>query len=155
MQGVISTGLDYTPGGYATTEELVALSKENARLGGFYHTHTRASLKTAGRLEPWLEAFEIGRGAGIPVHLTHFRQGFQGDGSHLDYLGLVEDARDDGMDVTFDCYSYPYSGTTITIGFPFWVKDGGPERLVEALQDPDDRSKMKKEIRRKESKTIG
>ena len=142
----ISTGLDYPPGAYADTDELVALSEASARMGGFYHTHTRASLKSQGVLAPWEEALEIGRRSGIPIHLTHFRQGRQGDGSHLDYLGMVEDARAGGMDVTFDCYTYPYSGTTITIGLPFWAKDGGPERLIAALQDPDDRSRMKKEI---------
>jgi N-acyl-D-amino-acid deacylase len=97
-------------------------------------------------MAPWLEAIEIGKEAEIPVHLTHYRQGYQGDGSHLDYLGLVDNARDHGMDVTFDCYTYPYSGTTITIGLPHWAKDGGPERLMAALRDPDDRAKMKKEI---------
>ena len=51
------------------------------------------------------------------------------------------------MDVTFDCYTYPYSGTTITIGLPHWAKDGGPERLMAALQDSDDRARMKREIR--------
>jgi N-acyl-D-amino-acid deacylase len=124
----------------------VALSETAARLGGFYHTHTRASLKAQGLLAPWEEAVEVGRRSGIPVHLTHYRQGAQGVGSHLDYLGLVENARDEGMDVTFDCYSYPYSGTTITIGFPHWSKDGGPERLMAALNDPDDRARMKREI---------
>ena len=69
-------------------------------------------------------------------------------GSHLDYLGLVEDAREDGMDVTFDCYTYPYSGTTVTIGLPHWAKDGGPERLMAALKDPDDRARMKNEVAR-------
>jgi N-acyl-D-amino-acid deacylase len=89
---------------------------------------------------------EIGRRSGIPVHLTHFRQSKQGDGSHLGYLGLVEDARAEGLDVTFDCYAYPYSGTTVAISMPFWAKDGGPERLMAALKDPDDRQKMKKEM---------
>ena len=142
----ISTGLDYPPGAYASTEELIELSDESARLGGFYHTHTRASLKEQGVLAPWEESIEIGRRSGIPIHLTHFRQGYQGDGSHLDYLGLVDNARIEGLDVTFDCYTYPYSGTTITIGLPHWAKDGGPERLMAALRDPDDRSRMKKEI---------
>ena len=142
----ISTGLDYPPGAYASTNELIELSEESAKLGGFYHTHTRASLKEKGVLAPWEESIEIGHKSGIPIHLTHFRQGYQGDGSHLDYLALVDYARDNGLDVTFDCYTYPYSGTTITIGFPHWAKDGGPERLIAALKDPDDRSKMKKEI---------
>ena len=65
-------------------------------------------------------------------------------GSHLDYLELVERGRDEGMDVTFDCYTYPYSGTTVTIGLPHWAKDGGPERLMEALRDQDDRQRMKR-----------
>ena len=142
----LSTGLDYPPGAYADTDELVALSEVAARMGGFYHTHTRASLRARGLLAPWEEALEIGRRSGVPVHLTHYRQSAQGEGSHLDYLGLVEDARAEGMDVTFDCYTYPYSGTTITIGLPFWAKDGGPERLMAALRDPEDRARMAREI---------
>ena len=142
----LSTGLDYPPGAYADTDELVELSEVSASMGGFYHTHTRASLLSTGLLAPWEEALEIGRRSDIPIHLTHYRQGAQGVGSHLDYLGLVEDARADGMDVTFDCYTYPYSGTTITIGLPFWAKDGGPERLMAALRDPDDRARMAKEL---------
>ena len=144
----LSTGLDYPPGSYADTDELAALAETSARLGGFYHTHTRASLRQQGLLAPWEEALEIGRRSGSPVHLTHYRQGAQGVGSHLDYLGLVENARDEGMDVTFDCYTYPYSGTTITIGIPHWAKDGGPERLMAALRDPDDRARMKREFQR-------
>lgn len=142
----LSTGLDYPPGAYADTEELIALSETTAKLGGFYHTHTRASLKSKGVYAPWDEAIEIGRKSGVPVHLTHFRQPKQGEGSHHGYLGLVEDARDEGLDVTFDCYTYPYSGTTVAIHMPFWAKDGGPERLMAALKDPYDRAKMKREL---------
>ena len=142
----LSTGLDYPPGSYADTEELSILSEVSASLGGIYHTHTRASLRSQGLLAPWEEALEIGRRSGIPVHLTHYRQSAQGVGSHLDYLGLVENARDEGLDVTFDCYTYPYSGTTVTIGLPHWAKDGGPERLMAALQDADDRARMKREV---------
>ena len=144
----LSTGLDYPPGSYASTAELAELAGVAARLGGHYHTHTRASLRSKGLLAPWEEALEIGRGGDCPVHLTHYRQSAAGVGSHLDYIGLVEDARDEGMDVTFDCYTYPYSGTTPTIGLPHWAKDGGPERLMAALRDADDRERMKREITR-------
>ena len=142
----LSTGLDYPPGSYADTAEIAALAEVSARMGGFYHTHTRASLASRGLLAPWEEALDIGRRSGSAVHLTHYRQGAQGVGSHHDYLGLVEDARDEGMDVTFDCYTYPYSGTTVTIGLPGWSKDGGPERLMAALRDRDDRARMKREV---------
>ena len=144
----LSTGLDYPPGSYANTAELGALAEVSARMGGFYHTHTRASLRSQGLLAPWEEALEVGRLGNSPVHLTHYRQGASGVGSHLDYIGLVENARDEGMDVTFDCYTYPFSGTTIAIGLPHWAKDGGPERLMAALQDPGDRERMKQEMDR-------
>ncbi len=142
----MSTGLDYPPGSFASTDELVSLSETAASLGGFYHTHTRAALLENGHLAPWHEALEIGRRSGIPIHLTHYRQSRQGLGSHHDYLGLVEDARASGMDVTFDCYTYPYSGTTIAIMLPSWAKERGPEGLIAALEDPADRARMAKEI---------
>ena len=142
----LSTGLDYPPGAYASTDELVALSEVAARFGGFYHTHTRASLRSKGLLAPWEEALDIGRRGGIPVHFTHYRQSAQGVGSHLDYLALVENSRAEGMDVTFDCYTYPYSGTSATILLPNWAKDGGPERLMEALGSTEERAMMSREM---------
>jgi len=143
----ISTGLDYPPGSYASTDELIAISKTANELGGFYHTHTRASLKPQGTLAPWEEAIEIGKRSGIPIHLTHYRQSFLGDGSHLDYLNLVDDNRNKGMDVTFDCYTYPYSGTSLTIQLPSWCKSGGPEAMMNRLKDPDAKGEIKKEMR--------
>jgi N-acyl-D-amino-acid deacylase len=142
----LSTGLDYPPGSYASTDELVALSDVAARLGGFYHTHTRSPLAVNGHLAPFQEAIEIGRRADCPVHLTHFRQSVQGVGSHLDYIGLVEDARADGMDVTFDCYTYPYSGTCLVIQLPPWTRAGGPEALMARLSDPHERSRIAREM---------
>lgn len=142
----LSTGLDYSPGGFSDTDELVALSETAASLGGFYHTHTRAALLKNHHLAPWHEALDIGRRSGIPVHLTHYRQSRQGLGSHHDYIGLVEDGRAEGLDVTFDCYTYPYSGTTIVMTLPAWSRDGGPERVVAALKDPADRARMAKDI---------
>ncbi|MCL0099627.1 D-aminoacylase [Dehalococcoidia bacterium] len=142
----MSTGLDYEPGAFADTEELVALSKTVADMGGFYHTHTRSALRAKSLLAPWHEALDIGRRSGIPLHMTHYRQSAQGVGSHLDYLNLIENARDEGMDVTFDCYTYPYSGTHFIINLPSWAKDGGPERTIAALKSGEDRARMKREI---------
>ena len=142
----LSTGLDYPPGAYADTDELIELSKVAADMGGFYHTHILASLAKQALLAPWEEALEIGRKSGIPVHLTHYRQRSPGVGSHLDFLGLVEDARDEGMDVTFDCYPYMWGSTRAIISIPNWAKDGGPERLKESLSSPDDRARLREEM---------
>src|SRR5919106_1070539 len=142
----LSTGLDYPPGSYADTNELIELSKVVARAGGFYHTHTRALLRQKGLLAPWMEALEIGRASGIPVHFTHYRQRSQGDGSHLDYIGLVERSRDEGLDVTFDCYPYVYGSTRANIWLPGWTMDGRPGRLAVILDSPKERARLRQEM---------
>src|SRR5438477_7350427 len=124
----MSTGLDYPPGSYADTAELIHLSREAGRLGGFYHTHVRYGLGDRF-LDPFREAIEIGRRSGIPAHITHFYQRTTSLGGADAMLGLVEEARDEGLDVTFDSYPYIYSSTRLLILFPDWAHDGGPEKL--------------------------
>ena len=83
-----------------------AVLVENERIailrGDVTHLEAGRVIDAQGQVAPWEEAVEIGRRSGIPVHLTHYRQGVQGLRSHLDYLGLVESAPDEGLDVTFD-----------------------------------------------------
>jgi N-acyl-D-amino-acid deacylase len=61
-------------------------------------------------------------------------------------LGLVEDARDEGLDVTFDSYPYVYSSTRLLIVIPQWAHHGGPERLKEVLRSPEGRERIRKEM---------
>ena len=141
----LSTGLDYPPGSYADTEELVELSREAARLGGIYHTHVRNSLGDRF-LDPFREAIEIGRRSGIPPHLTHLYQRVTHPGGARRILELVEEARSDGLDVTFDSYPYIYSSTRLLIIFPQWTHDGGPEKLKEVLRSPEGRERLRREV---------
>lgn len=141
----MSTGLDYPPGSYADTAELVELSGEAARLGGLYHTHVRYSLGDRF-LDPFREAIEIGRQSGIPTHITHFYQRATAPGGADRMLALVEDARGAGLDVTFDSYPYIYSSTRLLIVIPQWAHDGGPERLKAVLRSPEARERMRKEM---------
>ena len=126
----ISTGLDYPPGSYADTAELVELSREAAALGGIYHTHVRNSLGDRF-LDPLKEAIDIGRQSGIPSHITHLYQRTTAPGGGRRLLQLVEDAREEGLDVTFDSYPYIYSSTRLLIVLPQWCQSGGPNRLKE------------------------
>ena len=141
----MSTGLDYPPGSYADTAELIELSREAARLGGIYHTHVRYSLGDRF-LDPFREALDIGRGSGIPVHITHFYHRTTSPGGASRMLGLVEDARDEGLDVTFDSYPYPLSSTRLLILIPQWAHDGGPEKLKAVLGDQTMRERLRKEM---------
>ena len=122
----LSSGLDYPPGSYATTDELVALMEEAARLDGIYHTHVRYDLGDRF-LDPFREAIDIGRRAGAPAHITHFyhRQTFAGTPEQM--LELVVDAHATGLDVTFDAYPGEWASTRLLIMIPPWAQAGGPK----------------------------
>jgi N-acyl-D-amino-acid deacylase len=142
----ISSGLDYPPGSFASTDELAALTREAAASGGFYHTHVRYPLGDR-YLDPFREAIEIGlRGEG-PVHITHFyhRRTFPGGPDQM--LRLVDEARDAGMDVTFDSYPYEWASTRLLIQLPQWVQAGGPIALKERLAKRGVRQRIRTELR--------
>jgi N-acyl-D-amino-acid deacylase len=141
----VSSGLDYPPGSYASTDELAALTNEAARQGGFYHTHVRYPLGDRF-LDPFREAIEIGRRGEGPSHITHFyhRQTYPGTPDQL--LALVDDARADGLDVTFDLYPSEWASTRLLIQLPTWVQSGGPAMLRERLADGAVRDRVRTEL---------
>jgi N-acyl-D-amino-acid deacylase len=141
----MSTGLDYPPGDFADTDELVELCKEATRLGGMYHTHVRYRLGDQ-YLDPFREAIEIGERSGIVTHITHFYQRPTYPAGANRLLDLVETARGGGLDVTFDCYPYTWASTRLLIVFPDWVHEGGPDKLKEALRSPEVRQRLVDEI---------
>ncbi|HEX7197274.1 MAG TPA: D-aminoacylase [Candidatus Limnocylindria bacterium] len=141
----ISSGLDYPPGAYATTEELAELTNEAARHGGIYHTHVRYNLGDR-YLDPFREAIEIGRRGQGPAHITHFyhRQTFPGGPEPM--LALVDDARAEGLDVTFDTYPSEWASTRLLIMIPPWAQAGGPARTKERLADASVRARIRSEL---------
>ncbi len=141
----VSSGLDYPPGAYADTDELSELTAEAARLGGFYHTHVRYALGDR-YLDPFREAIEIGRRGGGPTHITHFyhRQTFPGGPAPM--LALVDDARAEGLDVTFDTYPYEWASTRLLIMIPPWAQAGGPMKTKERLADASVRDRIRQEL---------
>ncbi|MGH3318567.1 MAG: N-acyl-D-amino-acid deacylase family protein [Streptosporangiaceae bacterium] len=141
----LSTGLDYPPGSYASTEELGELCREPARVGGLYHTHVRYWMGDKF-LDPFREAFQIARMGGCPLHITHFyRKAAYPHGSGV-MLDLVEGEVDRGADVTFDGYPYEWSSTRLSIFLPQWIQAGGPEATLERLADAGCRERFKAEL---------
>jgi N-acyl-D-amino-acid deacylase len=141
----ISSGLDYPPGSFASTDELAALTREAAEQGGFYHTHVRYPLGDRF-LDPFREAIEIGRRGEGPVHITHFYHRQTHPGPATELLALVDDARAVGMDVTFDSYPYEWASTRLLIQLPQWVQAGGPMALKERLADRQVRKRIRAEL---------
>ena len=143
----LSTGLDYPPGSYATTDELVELQRVAGRAGGVYHTHVRYSLGD-GYLDPFREALEIGRRTESAVHVTHFSRSSRATytGGARAMLELIEDARDEGLDIPFDTYPYEWGGTRLMRLLPGWVQADGPDRLRERLADPSLRERLRRDL---------
>ena len=141
----MSTGLDYAPGSYADTNELVELSKEVSNLGGIYHTHVRYGLGDRF-LDPFREAIDIGRRSGVPIHITHYVQKVPNMGGAIKQLELVDSAREEGLDVTFDSYPHVHGSGRLLIVIPQWAQEGGPDALLEVLRSPEGRARLEKEV---------
>jgi N-acyl-D-amino-acid deacylase len=142
----VSSGLDYPPGSYASTEELANLAHASAQLGGIYHSHVRYTLGDRF-LDPFREAIDIGRRGGSPAHITHFYHRATFPGTPEQMLALVDDARAEGLDVTFDAYPYEWASTRLLITVPPWVQAGGPGPTKERLADRAVRERIRSELR--------
>ncbi len=133
----ITTGLRYDPQSYAKTEEIITLSKVAAKYGGFYTSHVRDEGDRGDPVGAIEEIIRISREADIPVNISHFkvlsRRFFD---LCPDLIKLVNEARDQGLQVTADQYPYNASGTGISPWIPKWANEGGPEELVKRLKDP-------------------
>jgi N-acyl-D-amino-acid deacylase len=138
----MSTGLIYTPSVFANTDELVVLAKVVAGHGGIYCSHIRGEGETL--LDAVREAVEIGERACVPVEIAHFKASGKAHwGKTVGSLRLVGEGRQKGVDVTFDQYPYVASSTGLAALMPHWAQEGGADRLLERLRDPETRNKIK------------
>jgi N-acyl-D-amino-acid deacylase len=142
----LSSGLDYPPGAYASTEELTALARTAGSGGGIYHSHVRYDLGDRF-LDPFREAIEIGRLGEAPAHITHFYHRATFPGTPDEMLALVDDALGRGQDVTFDAYPYEWASTRLLIMLPTWVQAGGPRATKERLAERAVRDRIRAEMR--------
>lgn len=106
-----STGLDYAPAKKAPreeVEELAALCKDH---GAIHATHMRD--EGEHMIEALDEAFTIGRTAGIPVLISHFKcSGVANWGRSAEMLAYF-DAAGDKQDISLDAYPYAASSTIL------------------------------------------
>jgi N-acyl-D-amino-acid deacylase len=121
----LSTGLEYAPGRYADAAEIAALC---APLGALpYVTHMRGY--GAQATEGMAEVTDIARRSGAAVHVSHYH----GPASTL--LPLVDEARLEGLDVTFDTYPYLRGSTILAmVALPAWLPAADTDRTLELLE---------------------
>jgi N-acyl-D-amino-acid deacylase len=151
-QGAIgfSTGLIYPPNSYAKTDELVALSSVAAQYGGIYTSHMRS--EGARLLDAIQEVITISEQANIPAHILHIKATGVDSSQHMkEAVALIEQARARGLEITADQYPYIASSTGLATQIPAWVHDGGTEKMLERLRDPETRARIRAEVERSRS----
>ena len=113
----LSTGLEYDPGIYSTTDEVVALAETAAAHGGRYISHMRS--EDRGLRESIEETVEIAERARLPVQISHFKLAARSLwGRAAEILARLDAARATGLDITADVYPYEYWQSTMTVLFP-------------------------------------
>lgn len=140
----ITTGLRYDPQSYASTEEVIELSRVAAEYGGFYTSHVRDEGDRGDPVSAIEEIIRISREADIPVNISHFKvlsKRFLDQCPKL--IEMVNKAREEGLQVTADQYPYNASGTGLGAWIPKWANEGGPEELVKRLNTPETYEKIK------------
>jgi N-acyl-D-amino-acid deacylase len=132
----MSAGLEYDPGRWSTTDEVVELARELPAFNGIYISHERSEgsdplwyvpsqdgPSAVTLLDAVRETIEIGEQTGARVVASHLKaKGEHYWGSSAAAINLIQRARDRGVDVWADQYPYPTSGTDgSTVLIPAWA----------------------------------
>ncbi len=137
----LSTSLIYVPSGHADTGEIAELAKLVSDYGGMYVSHIRN--EEGGLLEAVEELISISREANIRSEIYHFKASGNANWQLLDSaIQKIADAREEGLAITTDMYMYNASSTGLNILLPEWAKEGGHNKTMELIAQPDMRSKM-------------
>lgn len=142
----ISYGLAYLPGMFAPKQELIALSTVVAAHQGIMMIHIRSHSRQVR--EGMSEALSVAKESGVKLQISHMRSYANRDyGITADELiEMVEKARAEGVDVTFDEHPYKAGSTLLSQILPPWAKEGGSPEIVRRLKDPQLRSKLKEDL---------
>ncbi len=131
----LSSGLEYTPGSFAPTEELVELARVAGRTGGVYATHMRNEDATV--LEAVDEALRVAREAAVRLQISHLKICHSIYWPKIDALmAKLEEARRGGLSLHCDRYPYVASATTLSLLFPLWSREGTTRDFLARLGDP-------------------
>src|SRR6266700_1741063 len=141
----LSTSLQYVPARFATTGEIVELAKVAKQYGGIYATHQRSEANALD--ESLAEVFQIARQAQIPVEIWHLKTAYKKNWGRMpEVLKRIENARAQGLKIGADVYPYIAGSTALSACLPPWALEGGTEKMLTRLRDPNTRESLKKEI---------
>ena len=130
----LSTGLEYVPGAYAATDEIVELARVAAAAGGIYASHLR---NEGTAIEQAVEeAIRVGESARCPVQISHIKIDSPSRwGRSRRVLAMIDAARARGVTVQADQYAYTAASSSLSIRFPAWALEGGQQEIGRRLSD--------------------
>jgi N-acyl-D-amino-acid deacylase len=141
----VTTGLFYVPGNFTPTEEVIEIEKVAGAMGGMHHSHMRE--EASHILDSVRETIRIGEEGHLPTQITHHKViGKPNWGQSAETIKLVEEARARGVDVTIDQYPYTASSTGTASLIPQWAQEGGQKALLERLDAPQQRARIKEVV---------
>ena len=113
----LSTGLEYEPGIYADTAEIVALAQVAGKSGGIYISHVRDEEEDA--LKSFRELIQIAKEGRLPAQISHIKLASSPVwGKAGEVFGLMNAARRNGLDISADVYPYTYWQSGIIVLMP-------------------------------------
>jgi len=113
----LATGLEYEPGIYSETAEVISLAEITAAAGGRYISHIRSE-------DRWFEdsideIILIGRETGMPVQISHIKLAMTPLwGRAQEILDKLDAARADGVKISADIYPYEFWQSTMMVLLP-------------------------------------
>jgi N-acyl-D-amino-acid deacylase len=141
----VGSSLIYAPADYASTEELIALCKVASSYGGMYITHMRSESDRI--LQAMNETFRIAQEASIPAEIYHLKINQVWNWNKIDtVITKIDSARNAGLRITADMYTYDASGTGLSSRLPTWVQNGGAAAMRARLKNPAIRKKVLDEL---------
>jgi N-acyl-D-aspartate/D-glutamate deacylase len=141
-----STGLQYVPGTYAATPELIELARVAGNAGGVYASHMRSE---GTALEAAVEeTIRVGEASGCRIQVSHLKVDSPSRwGASEKALALIDAARKRGVIIAADQYAYTAASSTLGIRFPSWALEGGQDRIAQRLTDGATWARIEAEMR--------
>jgi N-acyl-D-amino-acid deacylase len=138
----LSTGMDYVTQWWASTEELADACAPLVEKQGLYVTHMRYKRGTMRALK---EAVEIGKRAGIPVHISHLKGSTEQAAEEI--LTYIDKVARNEVSFSFDVYPYLPGSTMLNYWLPYEVYEQGPLSVLAHLKRPEVRAQMEENLR--------
>lgn len=143
----MSTGLAYSHAYHAPESEISTLVGLIAERGGVYTTHVRDEGREV--VKSVSDAVNLAKKTGAKIHISHLKVMFDKNWDLMDSaLEKIEAAFQDGVDVSFDMYPYPFTGSVLYTLLPPWVFAGGKNIMLGRLRDQKVRRVIIHEMRK-------